>query len=106
MLFCIPVFTDMIFREEIVWNTPNEESVIDFLRHVFSRLFRESKALSISEFLRPKDLEEGDCGEYLKRILIGVLSELKHGQGKYYWRASFMLSNFHLKVLRKLRCGL
>ena len=94
----------MIFGEEVAWNTPHKELVIDFLRHVFLRLLGESKAISVSEFLPPKSLEEGDCGDYLERILTGVLSELKHESAKILLDSLFMLSNFHFKVLRKLVC--
>ena len=37
---------------------------------------------SMCEFLHSKNLEEGDCGEYLERILTGVLSEIEHESAK------------------------
>ncbi len=55
---------------------------------------------------KTKDLEEGDCGEYLERILTGVLSELEHESAKILLDDLFMLSDFHLKVLTKLVCML
>ena len=59
---------------------------------------------SICEFLHSKNLEEGDCGEYLERILTGVLSEIKHESAKILLDSLFVLSSFHLKVLIKLVC--